>query len=154
MPPRGPGTCRGRRRRSRRQRTPRRAAARVWSRVARSAGPRRHPTGPATRMGEGALVRLAITGRISGSVLDAGCGTGENALHLAGLGHAVLGVDFAAAAIERAVAKAADRRISVEFRVGNALDLAALGRTFDTIIDIGLFHTLEDGDRTRYAASL
>jgi SAM-dependent methyltransferase len=66
----------------------------------------------------------------------------------------VLGVDFAAAAIERAAAKAADRRISVEFRVADALDLAALGRSFDTIIDIGLFHTLEDGDRTRYAASL
>jgi SAM-dependent methyltransferase len=87
-------------------------------------------------------------------VLDSGCGTGENALHLAALGHAVLGVDFAAAAIERAAAKAADRHVSVEFQVADALDLAALGRSFDTIIDIGLFHTLEDGDRTRYAASL
>ena len=103
---------------------------------------------------QGALVRLSRTGRMTGSVLDAGCGTGENALHLAGLGHAVLGVDFAAAAIERAVAKAADRHGSVEFQVADALDLAALGRSFDTIIDIGLFHTLEDGDRTRYAASL
>ena len=103
---------------------------------------------------QGAVVRLATAGHISGSVLDAGCGTGENALHLAGLGHPVLGVDFAAAAIERAIAKAADRHLPVEFRVADALDLDALGRTFDTIIDIGLFHTLEDGDRTRYAASL
>ena len=103
---------------------------------------------------QGAVVRLARAGLIAGSVLDAGCGTGENALHLAGLGHPVLGVDFAAAAIERAVAKAADRHGSVEFQVADALDLAALGRTFDAIIDIGLLHTLEDGDRTRYAASL
>jgi len=103
---------------------------------------------------QGALVRLAQAGRISGSVLDAGCGTGENALHLAGLGNAVLGVDFAAAAIERAVAKAADRRLQVEFRVADALDLAALHRTFDTILDVGLFHTLEDAERMRYAASL
>ena len=66
----------------------------------------------------------------------------------------MLGVDFAAAAIERAAAKAADRGVSVEFQVADALDLAALGRTVDTIIDIGLFHTLEDDDRTRYAASL
>jgi SAM-dependent methyltransferase len=103
---------------------------------------------------QGALVRLARAGRIAGSVLDAGCGTGENALHLAGLGHAVVGVDFAAAAIERAAAKAAERRLPVEFRVADALDLAALQRTFDTILDVGLFHTFEDTERTRYAASL
>ena len=101
-----------------------------------------------------AIVRLAAEGLIAGDVIDVGCGTGENALHLAGLGYPVLGVDFAAAAIERAAAKAADRHVSVEFQVADALDLAALGRSFDTIIDIGLFHTLEDGDRTRYPASL
>ena len=103
---------------------------------------------------QGAVVRLATAGHISGSVLDAGCGTGENALHLAGLGHAVLGVDFAAAAIERANAKAADRHLPVEFRVADALDLDALGRTFDTVLDVGLFHTFEDAERPRYAASL
>jgi len=103
---------------------------------------------------QGALVRLAMTGRISGTVLDAGCGTGENALHLARLGHAVMGVDFAATAIERAAAKSADRHVPAEFRVADALDLGALGRAFDTVLDIGLFHTLEDADRPRYAASL
>ena len=103
---------------------------------------------------QGAVVRLARAGLIAGSVLDAGCGTGENALHLAGLGHAVLGVDFAAAAIERAIAKAADRHLPVEFRVADALDLAALHRTFDTVLDVGLFHTFEDTERMRYAASL
>ena len=40
---------------------------------------------------QGAVVRLARTGLVTGSVIDAGCGTGENALHLAGLGHPVLG---------------------------------------------------------------
>jgi SAM-dependent methyltransferase len=103
---------------------------------------------------QGALVRLATTGLVVGSVLDAGCGTGENALHLAAQGHPVVGVDFAAAAIERAAAKAADRGLPVEFLVADALDLAALGRTFDTIVDVGLFHTLSDAERPRYAASL
>jgi len=103
---------------------------------------------------QGALVRLASSGLIVGTVLDVGCGTGENALHLAELGYPVLGVDFAAAAIERAAAKAADRGLPVEFRVGNALDLAELGRTFDTVIDVGLFHTFGDSERPRYAASL
>jgi cyclopropane fatty-acyl-phospholipid synthase-like methyltransferase len=103
---------------------------------------------------QGALVRLAATGRIQGTVLDAGCGTGENALYLAALGHSVLGVDFAAAAIDRAVAKAADRGLAVEFRVADALDLRVLERTFDTIVDIGLFHTLGDPERPLYVASL
>jgi SAM-dependent methyltransferase len=103
---------------------------------------------------QGALVRLARSGRIAGSVLDAGCGTGENALLLAAQGHPVLGVDFAAAAIERAAAKAAHRGLPVEFLVADALDLAALGRTFDTVLDVGLFHTFSDAERPRYAASL
>ena len=33
------------------------------------------------------FVRLAEAGEIRGDVLDVGCGTGENAMHLAGLGH-------------------------------------------------------------------
>jgi SAM-dependent methyltransferase len=103
---------------------------------------------------QGALVRLARSGLIAGSVLDAGCGTGENALLLAARGHPVLGVDFAAAAIERAAAKAADRGLSVEFLVADALDLAALGRTFDTVLDVGLFHTFSDAERPRYVTSL
>ncbi len=103
---------------------------------------------------QAAIARAAAGGLIVGEVLDAGCGTGENALHLAALGHPVVGVDFAAAAIERANAKAADRGLPVEFLVADALDLAALDRTFDTAIDVGLFHTLDDSERPRYAASL
>jgi len=103
---------------------------------------------------QGALVRLARSGLVAGSVLDAGCGTGENALLLAAQGHPVLGVDFAAAAIERAAAKAAHRGLPVEFLVADALDLAALGRTFDTVLDVGLFHTFSEAERPRYAASL
>ena len=103
---------------------------------------------------QGAIVRLAGSGLIVGSVLDAGCGTGENALYLAGLGHPVVGVDFAAAAIQRATEKAVDRGLPVDFRRADALDLAALHRTFDAILDVGLFHTFDDGERPRYAASL
>ena len=103
---------------------------------------------------QGALVRLAGSGLIVGSVLDAGCGTGENALYLAARGHRVLGVDVAAAAIERAAGKAADRGLPAEFLLADALDLAALDRTFDTVVDVGLFHTLDDAERLRYAASL
>jgi SAM-dependent methyltransferase len=103
---------------------------------------------------QGALVRLAGGGLIVGSVLDAGCGTGENALYLAARWHPVLGVDVAAAAIERAAGKAADRGLPAEFLLADALDLGALGRGFDTVLDVGLFHTLDDAERLRYAASL
>ena len=47
-----------------------------------------------------ALVEVAD--RIAGSVLDAGCGTGENALFLAARGHKVTGIDFLAEPIARA----------------------------------------------------
>src|SRR5262249_22802377 len=42
-----------------------------------------------------AIVRVASEGGFAGAVLDAGCGTGENALHVASLGLPVLGVDVA-----------------------------------------------------------
>ena len=44
---------------------------------------------------QAALVRLASKGAFAGAVLDAGCGSEENALHLASLGLSVLGVDVA-----------------------------------------------------------
>src|SRR5438094_4073528 len=40
-----------------------------------------------------AIVRLASEGGFAGAVLDAGRGTGENALHVASLGLSVLGID-------------------------------------------------------------
>ena len=42
----------------------------------------------------------------------------------------------------------------VKFLTVDALDLGGLGRTFDTVIDCGLFHVFSDPDRERYVASL
>jgi SAM-dependent methyltransferase len=101
-----------------------------------------------------AIVRVASEGGFAGAVLDAGCGSGENTLHVAALGLAVLGVDVAETALAMARAKAADRGIDAEFVVADALRLDRLGRTFDTVLDCGLFHTLEGEERTVYVASL
>jgi cyclopropane fatty-acyl-phospholipid synthase-like methyltransferase len=101
-----------------------------------------------------AFVRLADEGRLSGRVLDSGCGTGEHALLAASHGADVTGIDVAPTAIARARAKAAERGLDAHFEVADALDLAHQGRTFDTVIDSGVFHVFGDEDRTRYVASL
>ena len=59
-----------------------------------------------------------------------------------------------AAAIERATAKAAGSGLPLDFVVADALDLGSLPMLFDTAIDVGLFHTLDDTERHRYASSL
>jgi SAM-dependent methyltransferase len=101
-----------------------------------------------------AVVRLAAQGGFAGSVLDAGCGTGENALHIAALGLPVLGVDVAETALGMARAKAADRGIEIEFAVADGLQLERLGRKFETVLDCGLFHSFDGEERPGYIASL
>ena len=49
---------------------------------------------------------LQNAGAFGPRVLDAGCGTGENVLYLAGCGHRVTGIDSAPAAIAHTRAKA------------------------------------------------
>lgn len=103
---------------------------------------------------QGEIVRLEQEGKLRGSVLDCGCGTGENGLYLAEQGHEVWGIDASPNAIRKAEAKAKDRGIAVKFLTTDALDLGGLGRTFDTVIDCGLFHVFSDQDRERYVSSL
>ena len=100
------------------------------------------------------FVRLEEAGEIRGAVLDAGCGTGENALFLAARGHDAWGIDAAPTAIEKAKAKAKQRGVEATFRVLDALRLDRLGRTFDAVIDSGLFHTFDDVERTKWTRSL
>ena len=101
-----------------------------------------------------AIVRVASKGGFAGAVLDAGSGTGENALHVASLGFSVLGVDVAETALAIARQKAADRGIEVEFAAADAFQLQRLGRTFNTVMDCGLFHTFDADERPGYVASL
>jgi SAM-dependent methyltransferase len=101
------------------------------------------------------IVRLAEAGLVVGSVLDVGCGTGENALHLAARGHAVFGVDGSETAVALAREKAAARGLAgVQFHLWDALQLRRLRKSFDTVIDSGLFHVFADDQRRPYAQSL
>ena len=102
-----------------------------------------------------AFVSLAENGRLSGQLLDAGCGTGEHVLLAAANGAAdPLGIDVSPTAITRARAKASERGLSARFEVGDALQLGGLEASIDTIIDSGLFHVFSDDDRGRYVTSL
>jgi SAM-dependent methyltransferase len=102
-----------------------------------------------------AFVELVRVGELNtGSVLDVGCGTGENALYLAGNGFSVTGVDLTSLAIAGARAKAQERKLKVDFRIGNALSLDFKDGIFNDVIDSGLFHTFPDNDRLIYAREM
>jgi SAM-dependent methyltransferase len=101
-----------------------------------------------------AFARLADQGRLTGRLLDAGCGTGENALPAASRGADVTGIDVAPAAIARARAKAPERGLTARFEIAGALRPGRLSLTAGTVIDSGVFHVFGDDDRARYVASL
>jgi cyclopropane fatty-acyl-phospholipid synthase-like methyltransferase len=102
------------------------------------------PQKPFTDMGD----------RINGTVLDAGCGTGDAALYFAGHGCHVTGIDFTEEAISRAKRKAAERGAQVTFLVKDAMTLKEWAERFDNVIDSGLFHCFSDEDRRRYVEGL
>src|SRR4051794_34513106 len=101
-----------------------------------------------------AVVRLCDERAFAGPVLDAGCGSGENALEIAAREIEVVGVDVAPTAIRRAQEKAQSRGIAAGFAVADALQLHRLGRTFRSVLDCGLFHTFDEDERPAYVESL
>jgi cyclopropane fatty-acyl-phospholipid synthase-like methyltransferase len=102
------------------------------------------------------FVAAADEGLVAGTVFDAGCGTGENALLFAQGGHDVLGVDIVEKAIEEARRKAEERGLSqrASFEVGDAAEIPVGGRRFETVTDSGFFHALDDERRARFVERL
>jgi len=97
---------------------------------------------------------VAVAEKVVSPVLDAGCGTGDTALFFAARGPQVTGIDFLEEPIRRARHKAAERGLTVEFLVKDALTIGDWGRRFASVIDSGLFHVFADDDRKRYVQGL
>jgi cyclopropane fatty-acyl-phospholipid synthase-like methyltransferase len=105
-----------------------------------------------------ALIEAGRRGWVTGSVLDVGCGTGEHALYFAAAGCEVVGIDLVSAAIERAQAKAAERALAKppHFICADVLrePEALAGSSYNTVIDMGFFHTLSDKERVTWRSLL
>ncbi|WP_433436588.1 class I SAM-dependent methyltransferase [Nonomuraea sp. CA-141351] len=101
-----------------------------------------------------AFLDLARANAIQGRVLDIGCGTGEHTLMCAALGLDSTGVDLAPRAIGLAQDKARERGLTARFLRHDALRLAELGESFDTVLDSLVFHIFSDDDRAAYVESL
>jgi SAM-dependent methyltransferase len=101
-----------------------------------------------------AFVALAERGLFTGDLLESGCGTGEHTLLAAQRGARATGIDLSATAIETARSKAVLRGIPARFMTGDMLDPPFDDASFDTVLDMGVFHVFDDTRRPVYVASL
>jgi SAM-dependent methyltransferase len=74
--------------------------------------------------------------------LEVACGTGTNAVHLAGAGFEVTAVDVSRTALARAGRRAAAAGVAVCFIQADVFDLPELGEPFPFILDVGGYHAL------------
>jgi SAM-dependent methyltransferase len=74
--------------------------------------------------------------------LELGCGTGSNAIALAGCGFEVVAADISELAIERACERAAQAELSIKFLVADVTDLPDLGPPFPFVFDRGVYHVI------------
>ena len=92
-------------------------------------------------------------GWVHGDVLDIGCGLGDNAIYLAKSGHSVTGLDISPTALITAERRAGDAGVNVRFAVTDSTKLEGYTDAFDTIVDSGMFHCLDDDGKRSYAGA-
>lgn len=105
-----------------------------------------------------AMVDLLAAYPPVGPVLDVGCGSGDLAVYLAGIGVETIGIDFVEEAIAQAQAKKAtlppEVAARLDFRVADALRPSRLGRTFGAVVDSGFYHLFDLDEGARYVDEL
>jgi SAM-dependent methyltransferase len=92
-------------------------------------------------------------GWVHGDVLDIGCGLGDNAVYLAQQGFNVTGLDLSPTALITAERRAKDAGVTVQFAVTDSTKLEGYTEAFDTVVDSGMFHCLDDDGKRSYAAA-
>jgi 2-polyprenyl-3-methyl-5-hydroxy-6-metoxy-1,4-benzoquinol methylase len=101
-----------------------------------------------------ALLERAIAQRASrGRALDLGCGEGVHSVYLARQGFSVVGLDFVAAALAAARARAEQAGVDVDLRGCDVLEFASAA-PFDVVLDSGCLHHLPRGKVAAYRARL
>ena len=101
------------------------------------------------------IVELVRAGELNKSkTLYVGCGTGENALVLAEKGFSVVGIDLSTRATAAVKAKAAKKKVKVDFQVGNTLAINFKNGQFDHAVDSGLFHIFSNNERLIFAREI
>jgi SAM-dependent methyltransferase len=92
----------------------------------------------------------------AGRALDIGCGTGTQAVYLAGHGWEVTAVDAVPRPLSRARARAGAAGVSVDWILADAARLhrLELAPGFTLFFDRGCFHGLDDAKRSAYAAAI
>lgn len=101
------------------------------------------------------LAALIDAGKITGEVLDAGCGHAELALALAARGFTVVGIDVAPTAVAAATEAARERGLNtVTFGCDDITSFTGYDGRFSTIIDSTLFHSLPVDGRDGYLRSI
>lgn len=86
-------------------------------------------------------------------VLELGCGTGVNAVYLAGQGFEVTAIDLAPTALETAKARAEKADVTVQWIQANVLNPPPL-QPFDLIFDRGCYHGVRRQDPAGYVKTV
>jgi SAM-dependent methyltransferase len=99
------------------------------------------------------LVELGAQYPSAGRALDIGCGTGRDAIYLAGRGWTVTGVDGVPRALDAAKQRARASGVDVNWVRGDVTRLQTLGigEGYQLLVDRGCFHGLADTERDQYA---
>lgn len=86
-------------------------------------------------------------------VLDLGAGPAVHSIELAARGHQVVAIDGVPEARTMALALAAKRGVSIDYRVGDAIRETPQG-PFDLVFDRGFLHTLEPSERPTWRGAV
>ncbi|OBB89966.1 class I SAM-dependent methyltransferase [Mycobacterium sp. 852002-40037_SCH5390672] len=96
------------------------------------------------------IMALESAGKITGPVLDAGCGLGATALRLAAMGYSVTAFDISPSAVTKAKREAERIDVKVDFFVGDAMNFSGFDEHFATLIDSSLYHSIPAAGQDAY----